>query len=300
VGHTVTEADQHEAGPAPSKRVVAFRLLQRIVVGIQHGDDASVEQAILQLSRTRRYLAPLALAVGAIVMLFQGVKLLFTNWRLTTIQILPAMWIWAAMVDLKVHALHGKEFHIIRGPILVAVIAAIVVVTALSFYLNAAFAFAISQPEKPNIPLGFSLARSHAKVVLTYGFWIGLALGLAAMVSSRFGTAWYALAMGIVVGVMMFTYVAIPSRLIGIDTSVRSRRDKLTASAIAGTIGAVVCSPAYVIGRVGILLLGSHTFFFVGVILLAIGLVLQAGLTSAVKAIKMSAKLSVGSPAPAS
>jgi hypothetical protein len=37
------------------------------------------------------------------------VKLLFTNWRLTLVQILPAMWIWAAMLDLKAHALHGKE-----------------------------------------------------------------------------------------------------------------------------------------------------------------------------------------------
>ena len=44
---------------------------------------------------------PLALAVGAFAMLFEGVKLLFTNWRLTLIQVLPAMWIWAAMYDLK-------------------------------------------------------------------------------------------------------------------------------------------------------------------------------------------------------
>ena len=52
---------------------------------------------VLRLSRTRRWLAPLALAVGAFAMLFEGVKLLFTNWRLTLIQVLPAMWIWAAM-----------------------------------------------------------------------------------------------------------------------------------------------------------------------------------------------------------
>jgi hypothetical protein len=34
-------------------------------------------------------------------MLFDGVKLLFTNWRFTLIQVLPVMWIWAAMLDLK-------------------------------------------------------------------------------------------------------------------------------------------------------------------------------------------------------
>jgi hypothetical protein len=49
-----------------------------------------------------------------------------------------------------------------------------------------------------------------------------------------------------------------------------------------------------VIGRIGILLLGSDALFAVGVILLVIGLTLQAGATGAVKAIKMSAKLVAG------
>jgi hypothetical protein len=40
---------------------------------------------------------------------FNGLKLLFSNWRLTLVQILPAMWIWLAMFDLKEHALHGKS-----------------------------------------------------------------------------------------------------------------------------------------------------------------------------------------------
>jgi hypothetical protein len=30
-------------------------------------------------------------------MLFDGVRLVFTNWRLTLVQVLPAMWVWAAM-----------------------------------------------------------------------------------------------------------------------------------------------------------------------------------------------------------
>ena len=52
-------------------------------------------------------------------MLFQGVKLLYTNWRLAVIQIVPAMWIWIAMLDIKLHVLHGKQFHVIRGPLLI-------------------------------------------------------------------------------------------------------------------------------------------------------------------------------------
>jgi len=94
----------------------------------------------------------------------------------------------------------------------------------------------------------------------------------------------------------MLTYVTVPARVAGIKM-VASRRDKMAAAAIGGTLGAIICSPAYVIGRIGILLLGSPVLFVLGVILLVIGLILQAGATGAVKAIKMSAKLAAGNPA---
>jgi hypothetical protein len=43
-------------------------------------------------------------------------------------------------------------------------------------------------------------------------------------------------------------------------------------------------------------MLGSRSLFFLGVVLLCVGLVLEACATSAVKAIKMSAKLVAGQP----
>jgi hypothetical protein len=46
------------------------------------------------------------------------------------------------------------------------------------------------------------------------------------------------------------------------------------------------------------LLLGTHTFFVLGVVLLAVGLSLQSGATGAVKAIKMSSKLVAGNASP--
>jgi hypothetical protein len=97
----------------------------------------------------------------------------------------------------------------------------------------------------------------------------------------------------------MVAYVAVPARLIGVKSE-RSRRDKLTASAVGGAVGAVVCAPPFALGRVAILMLGSHTFRYLAIVLLAIAIVLQTGATSSVKAIKMSAKLAVGkSPAEA-
>ena len=41
-------------------------------------------------------------------MLLEGLRLLISNWRLTLIQVLPAVWIWLALYDLKAHVLHGQ------------------------------------------------------------------------------------------------------------------------------------------------------------------------------------------------
>src|SRR5262249_38079829 len=140
----------------------------------------------------------------------------------------------------------------------------------------------------------FARARKHLGVVLGVGLVVGLALGVSVIVVPRWGHPWFGLSLGIVIGVMMLTYVTIPARIVGIRPT-GSRRDKLAASAIGGALRALVCTPPYVIGRIGILLLGSHVLFALGVVLLALGLTLQAGATGAVKAVKMSAKLAAGS-----
>jgi uncharacterized membrane protein len=275
------------------RRQVVVRQGRALLRAIRENDEAAVEAAVLELSRSRRIFAPLVFALGAFVMLFQGLKLLFSNWKLTLIQVLPAMWIWLALLDLKAHILRGKEFHSWQGAGALLLVIAIALVTAACFYLNAVFAFAISQPGKPRIRPAFTLARRHLGVVLGVGLVVGIALGVSAIVVPRWGRPWFALSLGIVVGVMMLTYVTVPARIVGVKP-VGSRRDKMAAAVIGGSLGALVCAPAYVIGRIGILLLGSNVLFALGVALLAVGFTLQAGATGAVKAIKMSAKLAAG------
>jgi hypothetical protein len=278
-----------------SRREVLARQGRALVHAIREGDEAQIESAVVALSRSRRIFAPLVFAVAAVVMLFQGVRLLFSNWRLTLVQVLPAMWIWVVLLDLKVHAFRGKEFHTWHGGVDALLVAAIALVTAAAFYLNAVFAFAISQPGTPKIRPAFTLARRHLGVVLGFGLAVGVALGVSAIVVPRWGRLWFTLSLGAMIGVMMLTYVTVPARIVGIRP-IGSRRDKLAAAAIGGTLGAIVCTPPYVIGRIGILLLGSPRVFVlaVGAALLAVGLTLQAGATGAVKAIKMSAKLAAG------
>jgi len=255
---------------------------------------------VIRLSQSNRLLAPAALAVGAVAMLFTGLKMLFTNWRLTLVQVLPAMWIWAAMLDLKVHVKNhllkgGTTFYVMRGPVTILLVLAVAAVTAASFYLNAVFALAIARPRQPEIRPAVHEARSHLKVILGWGVAVGICLGLSTIVVIRWGLWWFAISLSIVIAVMMICYVAVPSRLVGVRPTY-SRRDKLAAGIVGGAIGALVCAPGYLIGRLGLVLLGSHRLFALGVILLILGFALQAGTTSAVKTVKMSAKLIAGQP----
>lgn len=91
----------------------------------------------------------------------------------------------------------------------------------------------------------------------------------------------------------MVCYVAVPSRLIGIKPG-GSRRDKFAASALSTALGATVCTPPYLLGRLGILMLGSKLLLIPGIVALTLGFTLQAGATGAVRAIKMTAALTEG------
>ncbi len=259
---------------------------------IQDNDEAQIEATILRLSESRRVFAPLAFAAGAFVMVFDGLKLLVSNWRLTIVQILPAMWIWLAMFDLKQHVLHGKSLHALHGPILIPIGLVIVAITVACFLLNAVFAFAISRPGRPEVRPAVAQALRRPRPIFVSGAVVGGLLAFATLFATRWGRPWFTLSLGIVIGVMMVCYVAVPSRLIGGKRKL-STRDKLASTAVNGTLSAIVCTPPYLIGRGGILMLASSLLLIrvLGLVLLTLGVTVQAGATGSVRAIKMSATL---------
>lgn len=280
-----------------------LKRLRRLIVSVRDGDAQQVEEAILDFSRRRRIYAPLALAIGAFAMLFSGLRLLVTNWRLMLVQVLPAMLIWAVTLDLKAHVLRGRQFHVIRGPLVLVVFAAVILLTMVAFFLNAAFAFAISRPGEPQLATGLRQARGHPAVTY-WGAAAGVALAVAAVLAPRWGLGWFTLLLGIVLAFMMVCYVTVPAHLVGVQlaktaSSARAGRDKLTAAAVTGALGAIVCTPPYLFARVGLVLLGGGSLFGLGVALLVVGLLLEAGATGAVKAVKVSAKLLAGQSPPA-
>ncbi len=258
--------------------------------GVRDGDEAVVTRAVEDLSRRHRLLAPLALVVGGVALLFSGLRILFSNWRLTVIQIPPAVWIWAAMYDLRAHVLHDRTWHAITGPIVIPIIVAVTAITIVCFFLNAVFGFAISGDGRPEVRPAIGKARRHLRTIAASGGVVGLALGLTVTVVTRAHPPWFSLCLSVVIGVMMVAYVAVPARLIGVRQG-GSRRDRLSASIVGSALGALVSTPAYVLGRVGLLMIGSPFLRFPGILLFVLGFTLQAGATSAVKAVKMGAKL---------
>jgi hypothetical protein len=265
--------------------------LAALVDTIRNAEEGDVEREVLRLSSTRRWLAPLAFVVSAFTMLFTGLKLLVGNWRLTLVQIPPAIWIWVLMFDLKAHVLHGREFTQMSGWLLAVVIVAVVAVTVVCFRLNALFAFAVIQPGRPDLRVARQRVREHRRTVQAWGFGMGLLIAFAAFVADRIGPYWFAVTMSIAIGILMIAYLAVPSRMIGLHAETRSRRDKIAASLVSSSVSAIVCTPPYLLARLGLLMLGSSVLRIPGILFLAIGLMLQAGATGSVKAVKMSATL---------
>ncbi len=265
-----------------------------MAAAINRADEAWIATTLTDLARSKPVLAPLALAIGGVTMIFAGLRILLSNWRLTLIQLLPAMWVWAAMYDLRLHLLHDKSLPQLRGAILVPIFALIIAGTIASYFLNAAFAFAVAQPEQPpSVRRAMQEARERLRTIVAWGAAVGAALAVATTIVTRAKPPWFTLTLGIVIGVLMVTYIAVPARMLGVQRP-RSRRDRLSISAVSAALGVVVSAPPYLLGRVGLLMLGSPVFFVPGIVFVAVGFFLQVGATGAVKAIKVSANLTGG------
>jgi uncharacterized membrane protein len=273
-----------------SRLASTMRRLRELVAALNDADARAIAEVVAGLSRSQRLLAPLALAVGGIEMLLQGVKVLISNWRLLPLQLLPVALTWLAMYDLKAHLLSRSSDRTLSGPLLIAIGLAIVAVTAAAFFMNAVFAFAVTQSGPPELRPAFEQARSRLWVILGSGAVIGVLLAVAITVMSREQRPWFVLTLGVATGVLMFCLVAIPARLAGTRPKA-SRRDKLTASVVAGIVGFAVVAPPYLVGRAGVLMLGVRVLFIPGLVLVSVSVALEAGAIVAIKTVKLTSKL---------
>lgn len=260
------------------------------LVAIRDGDERALLSSLERFVNSHRFLAPFAAALGGVAMLLAGLRLLIVNWRLTLVQIVPAVWIWVVMYDLRIHVIRDDSAIEVSGLALLPIGLAIVAITAACFFLNAVFGFAVAQDGTPRVRPAVAEARRHLPAILAWGGAFGAALALCMTVLARSEDFWFAVALGSVAGLTMVAYVAVPARLAGVRSG-QSLRDRLSAGAVGAALGFMVSAPPYLLGRIGLLMIGSPILRIPGFLAIALAAALQAGATGAVRAVKMGARL---------
>jgi hypothetical protein len=258
---------------------------------IADADPAQVEATARQLGESRRYLAPVAWGAGALVLLARGVKLLVLNWRLSLIELVPAVWVWLVLWDLKQGSLRHDSFREITLADMTLLGLVTIGASVAAFWCNTVFAFAITHP-KPQIGLAVRQARRHLVPIVGAGVVLGVvvAVGLAAI--PRIESRWlYLIASLGLYGLMLVVFVAVPARIIGARKQRLRPKEVVGRWTVGGAMSAVAMGPGLILDRVGLILLGVPHLHVLGFVLLSIGTALYAAGMSSVKAVKLSMKL---------
>jgi hypothetical protein len=281
---TVTEPSTATVG-----RWAQFQQMARQVAA---ADPSKIESWTNELANSRRYLAPLAWAAGALVLAIKGIKLLVVNWRLSLIELVPAVWVWVVMWDLKQHTLRGAAFRqlTVGGAILMAVAA--IGLSIASFWCNTVFGFAI-EDDRAKVGPAIRQANRYLKQIATAGLIIGGLLANAAIGIPRVGSRWlFVLTLGAVLSVMLISFVAIPARIVGAIRQKLPLKESIGRMAAGGALSAVAMSPGFLLDRLGLILIGAGARI-TGLILLSIGTALYAAGMSSVRVVKLTMKIGV-------
>jgi len=281
--------------PAPARpttrRATYWESLRRLVAAVREADHDEIEQTLHDVSGSRRMLAPLGYVAGAFALLFDGLKLLALNWRLSVIEIIPAVWIWLTLWDLKAHFLHGREFYIVKGPLAFVTAGVVVLIATAAYGCNAIFAFAVSGPQPPRIRPAAAKAFVHRRLILGWGVAVGLAHAISTVFVARLGLIPFTVSLGAVFVVMSVTFISVPARLIGEEKPPKvPLKDTINRTAVGGAMSAVLTSPGLLLNRIGLLLFGIKALQIPAIILFSIGVALQAAATSSAKAVKLGSR----------
>jgi hypothetical protein len=244
------------ASAAPDQSPSTFRRIALAARAVADADPDEIETTARQLGESRRYLAPLAWAAGAIMLLVRGIKLLLLNWRLTLIELVPAIWVWLVMWDLRQHALRNDAFRQITvgGMIVLALLT--VAASVAAFWWNTVFAFAITHAQARIAP-AVRQARPHLPRLIRAGVVLGILLAVAAVVVPRIDSALpYLIAIVAVYALMLISFVAIPARILGAKKRRLKPKEAIGRWTVGGALSAVAMTPGFVLDRVGLILLG--------------------------------------------
>ena len=278
------------ARAAPRRSRQAAAALRAAVAAVRSTDPATVELAVRELARRHRRLVPLAYAAGTVAIVFDGVVLLVRNWRLTLLQLAPAVWIYVMTWNLRTHLLQGNELDPAVGP---AAAAGVLVVAQVAYWCNATFGFAMVQQGAPDIGAAFREARPRWRFIGGLALLTGCAQAAVWLLLPQASLRWFWIALLVMFVVQVYLFVAIPSWLIGVRPK-GTRRERAIQSLTTGILSGVAATPGFLLNRIGLLLLGVGVLWWLGVAILAVSAVLHVTASSSVRVVKMSVRLHEG------
>ncbi len=258
----------------------------RATAAVRSTDPASVESALKDLGGRRRWLAPLVYAAGTVAVVFDGVLLLLRNWRLTFLQLFPAVWIWVMTWNMKHHFLSKSTF---STSVVIAVAVGVVLAAQVAYWCNGTFAYTMARDATGDIRAAFAEARPHWRLIgglalLTGGVQAGIWL-----LMPRLRADWLWVALLVMFVVQVYLFIAIPCWLLGVRKT-GSRRERTTQSVTTGVLSGLAAMPGFLLNRIGWLFLGGG-LWIVGAVLVAIGAVLHVTASSSVRVVKLSLRL---------
>jgi hypothetical protein len=214
---------------------------------VRSTDPASVESALKDLGGKRRWLAPLVFAAGTVAVVFDGVLLLLHNWRLTLLQLLPAVWISVMTWNMKNHLVSKPT---ISTTLSIAVAVAVLLAAQVAYWCNATFAFTLTHEDRGDLRSAFREARGHVPLIGGLALLTGGVQACIWLLMPHLNTSWLWLALLLMFFVQIYLFVAIPCWLVGVRKT-GTRRERTTQSVTTGVLSGVASMPGFLLNRIG-------------------------------------------------
>jgi len=264
-----------------------------LVRAIVRADEDAIQIAALNLGNHATWLAPFAWAASGIGFAVTGVIFLARHWQLVLFEIPPAGWVWLATWNLKSHIIEGSTVHHHSFQVEVLLVIVLYLGTILAFWCNVVFGFAVTQSGSIRIRDAIRDSRTAIRPVIIAGLAVGTPIAIVSSVASKFGSFWYLVILTGATVIMIFTFVFVPARVLGAEKQKMDVKGRLGYWFISGVMSAMAVGPGFIIARIGLLMIGFHSLRIPGFFTMTIGAGLYAAGMSSVKALKLTARLSV-------
>jgi hypothetical protein len=281
---------------AAQRRRSRWQALLDATAAVRSTDPARVESALKDLGGRRRWLAPLVYAAGTVAVVFDGVLLLLRNWRLTLLQLFPAVWIWIMTWDMKNHLVSKPT---VSAGVAIAAAVGVLLSAQVAYWSNATFAYTMAETATGDIRAAFMEARRHWRLIGGLAALTGGVQAAIWLLMPRLKADWLWVALLVMFVVQVYLFIAVPCWLVGVGKT-GSRRERTTRSVTTSVLSGVASMPGFLLNRIGWLLLGSGPLGIVGGALVAVGAVLHVTASSSVRVVKLSLRLRADDRAPAS